>query len=281
MPIPAFSKAVLVAATPAAAGEIAIDANGHIQVYNAVSSSVDVYAPGAPAGSVEMWAGAANAPPAGYLTCDGSSVLRSAYPALFTAIGTIYGTADGSHFNLPLTNTRVVVGVDSSTPFCAAVGYNGGQVSNSSPVHQHYMGDHAHTEGSHNHTEGSHTHTGPSHSHGLVAGYAMVAAGSTAAPNFWINTYVGATSWGPSVNAGWPSAPSGGGSTRTTGAKLGGTTDGAGTGATGASNGAGTGYAAGGGTGNAGSAVLTSYEQTDVVVNVLQPYIVMSYIIKT
>jgi phage-related tail fiber protein len=39
--------------------------------------------------------------PSGWLSCDGSSLLRSAYPALFTAIGTIYGTADANHFNIP------------------------------------------------------------------------------------------------------------------------------------------------------------------------------------
>jgi microcystin-dependent protein len=33
--------------------------------------------------------------------CDGTSYLRTAYPALFTAIGTAYGTVDGTHFNVP------------------------------------------------------------------------------------------------------------------------------------------------------------------------------------
>jgi len=40
-------------------------------------------------------------PPNGTLEADGASLLRSAYPALFAKIGTLYGTADADHFNLP------------------------------------------------------------------------------------------------------------------------------------------------------------------------------------
>lgn len=39
--------------------------------------------------------------PTGFLMCDGSSKLRATYPALFAVIGTAFGAADGTHFNLP------------------------------------------------------------------------------------------------------------------------------------------------------------------------------------
>jgi len=39
--------------------------------------------------------------PDGFLYCDGSSLLRTAYPELFAEIGTAYGAVDGTHFNLP------------------------------------------------------------------------------------------------------------------------------------------------------------------------------------
>ena len=39
--------------------------------------------------------------PSGFLECDGSSLLRSQYQALFNIIGTTYGNADSTHFNLP------------------------------------------------------------------------------------------------------------------------------------------------------------------------------------
>lgn len=37
----------------------------------------------------------------GTLQCDGSSLLRTAYPDLYTAIGTTWGAVDGTHFSLP------------------------------------------------------------------------------------------------------------------------------------------------------------------------------------
>ena len=48
----------------------------------------------------------------GYLLCDGSAVSRTTYVALFDAIGTKYGTGDGSTtFNLPLlTDSRYLQG---------------------------------------------------------------------------------------------------------------------------------------------------------------------------
>lgn len=52
-----------------------------------------------PAGSMLDFAG--ETVPTGWLECDGASLLRASYPALFAAIGTLYGAADGTHFNLP------------------------------------------------------------------------------------------------------------------------------------------------------------------------------------
>ena len=51
------------------------------------------------AGIIQMYGGAVA--PVGYLLCDGASILRATYPALFTAIGTNFGTVDGTHFNVP------------------------------------------------------------------------------------------------------------------------------------------------------------------------------------
>jgi microcystin-dependent protein len=61
------------------------------------------------AGTVIPYAGL-NAP-TGWLMCDGSAVSRSTYATLFSAIGTTYGSGDGSTtFNLPDLRGRVVVG---------------------------------------------------------------------------------------------------------------------------------------------------------------------------
>jgi len=50
-------------------------------------------------GMVQMFANATV--PSGWLECNGASVSRSTYADLFAAIGTTYGSTNGSSFNLP------------------------------------------------------------------------------------------------------------------------------------------------------------------------------------
>ncbi len=63
-----------------------------------------------PPGVMLPYGGAAA--PTGWLLCFGQSVLRADFPALFTAIGTAYGAADGTHFNIPDLRGRVPAGKD-------------------------------------------------------------------------------------------------------------------------------------------------------------------------
>lgn len=51
--------------------------------------------------------------PSGFLLCDGTSYLQSAYSNLYAIIGTAYGTADGTHFNVPDLRGRFLRGTDS------------------------------------------------------------------------------------------------------------------------------------------------------------------------
>jgi phage-related tail fiber protein len=65
-----------------------------------------------PIGSV-FWT-AMNTAPAGSLVCDGSAVSRTTYSALFSKIGTVYGSGDGSTtFNLPDLRGQFVRGWDN------------------------------------------------------------------------------------------------------------------------------------------------------------------------
>lgn len=65
-----------------------------------------------PSGTVVSFAG--SAAPSGWLLCDGSAVSRSTYSDLFSAIGTIYGSGNGSTtFNLPDLRGRTVFGLDN------------------------------------------------------------------------------------------------------------------------------------------------------------------------
>ena len=64
-----------------------------------------------PSGMLAPFAG--STAPTGWLLSDGSAVSRTTYSALFTAIGTTYGTGDGSTtFNLPDLRGRTPFGKD-------------------------------------------------------------------------------------------------------------------------------------------------------------------------
>lgn len=65
-----------------------------------------------PVGTIMMWAG--STAPTGWLLCNGAAVNRTTYSALFTVIGTTYGTGNGSTtFNLPNLLKRFPLGADT------------------------------------------------------------------------------------------------------------------------------------------------------------------------
>ena len=62
-----------------------------------------------PAGTIHDFAGTTT--PTGFLTCDGSAVSRTTYASLFTAIGTTWGTGNGSTtFNVPDLRRYTTIG---------------------------------------------------------------------------------------------------------------------------------------------------------------------------
>ena len=64
-----------------------------------------------PAGVIVAYGG--STAPSGWLLCYGQSLLRASYVALFAAIGTTYGAADGTHFSLPDLRGRIAAGKDN------------------------------------------------------------------------------------------------------------------------------------------------------------------------
>lgn len=102
---------------------------------------------GVPVGAGNLWF--TNTPPTGYLICDGSSVLRATYADLFAIIGTVYGSVDGTHFNLPDLRQRFPIGKAASGT-ANTLAATGGAI------------DHTHTSAAHTHTMGNHTHSVPS-----------------------------------------------------------------------------------------------------------------------
>lgn len=81
--------------------------------------------------------------PTNFLLADGSAVSRTTYSELFEAIGTTYGTGDGSTtFNLPNLKGKVPVGRDSSDTSFDVLGETGGEKTHQLTVNE--MPSHAH-----------------------------------------------------------------------------------------------------------------------------------------
>ena len=100
------------------------------------------------AGLIMIWPGQYNSLPDGWDLCDGNAVGRTdpKYMNLFAAIGTIYGTGDGSTtFNLPDYRARKPVGYTAGDTDYNVVGKTGGTKTaphtHTSALHSHPLGD--------------------------------------------------------------------------------------------------------------------------------------------
>lgn len=96
-----------------------------------------------PVGTILMYGGTTL--PFGYMWCNGSAVSRTVYADLFNAIGTAFGSGDGSTtFNLPDWRERVPMGASDDYP----LGSTGGEKEHTLtalelPSHEHgiYIGN--------------------------------------------------------------------------------------------------------------------------------------------
>jgi microcystin-dependent protein len=108
---------------------------------------------GLPAGSIIQWGG--SAAPVNWLLCDGSAVSRADYGSLFAAIGTSYGSGDGSTtFNLPDLRGRVPVGKNGGS--FGTLGTTGGSetvalTTGQIPAHNHSFSATTSLDGWHSH----------------------------------------------------------------------------------------------------------------------------------
>lgn len=101
---------------------------------------------GVPAGSVIYTA--QSTAPTGYLKANGAAVSRTAYAALFGAIGTVFGAGDGSTtFNLPDLRGEFLRAWDDSR------GVDSGRVFGSAQASQNLSHAHAVTDPGHSHSQ--------------------------------------------------------------------------------------------------------------------------------
>jgi microcystin-dependent protein len=115
-----------------------------------------------PTGSMVIWA--KTTAPTGWLLCQGQTISRTTYADLYAAIGTTFGSGDGSTtFQLPNMKGRMVVGYDTGQSEFNVIGETGGEKAHTLTVAEM-----------------------PSHNHGgatgstLMAPLQAIAAGGTA-----------------------------------------------------------------------------------------------------
>ena len=83
--------------------------------------------------------------PNGWLVCDGAAVNRITYSNLFSALGTLYGSGDGSTtFNLPDYKGRVLVAFDAAQVEFNTLGKTGGKKSHTLTIAEMPAHSHAH-----------------------------------------------------------------------------------------------------------------------------------------
>ncbi|PWC05415.1 phage tail protein [Agromyces badenianii] len=126
---------------------VATVANGAVTIAAAnVADRRQFTAARQPAGAVEMFAGAVI--PGGWLLCNGDTVPRALYPALYAALGgasSPFGQGDGSTtFNLPNFRGRTPVGMNTAEAEFDALGKKGGAKTHTLTVAQ--MPAHSHLE---------------------------------------------------------------------------------------------------------------------------------------
>ncbi len=117
-----------------------------------------------PVGTITMYC--AGTAPTGWLICDGTSYLRSAYPALSAIIGSNFG-GNPTNFNVPDLRSRFPIGTSTIYPLATTSGSatytltsnnlpvhnHGASATSSVPNHNHGVNDpgHSHSDRGHRH----------------------------------------------------------------------------------------------------------------------------------
>ena len=85
-----------------------------MSTYSKIKGDTALYLP---VGTIMPWSKASV--PAGFLYCDGQSVLRTAYADLFALITTTFGSVDSNHFNVPDFQDRSAIGASNNRTFAS------------------------------------------------------------------------------------------------------------------------------------------------------------------
>jgi microcystin-dependent protein len=136
-----------------------------------------------PTGSVLDFAG--STAPTGFLLCQGQTVSRTTYPALYAVIGTTWGAGDGSTtFGLPDLQGRTRIGAGQGTGLTnRALAGTGGEEAHTLLTTELAAHNHTASQGNHTHTDSGHAHycANVDHLHSLQGhthGYTSVTFGA-------------------------------------------------------------------------------------------------------
>lgn len=152
--------------TPPRCIELYTKTDGQIYFRNSSGVETGPLVPAMPSGTTVPYAGITA--PSGWLLCYGQAVSRSTYSDLFSAIGTTYGSGDGSTtFNIPDMRGRAAIGRDDMGGAAASrittggSGINGATLGASGGAETHtlttaQLASHSHgvTDPTHRHTRG-------------------------------------------------------------------------------------------------------------------------------
>lgn len=145
-----------------------------------------------PAGSVMHFA--MESAPTGWLKANGAAISRTTYSDLFSAIGTAFGTGDGSTtFNLPDLRGEFLRGLDDGR------GVDSSRILGSSQSSQNLSHTHTGTAAS----SGAHTHntTVPQPTGGGIASSTTTSGYSASVPTYYTTNSAGAHSHSLTINA--------------------------------------------------------------------------------
>lgn len=129
-----------------------------------------------PVGTIMIYSG--TTVPTGYMIADGSSLSRTDYPELYKVLGTTYGSADSTHFNLPNLSGRTVVGLSTSDNDFKTLGQTGGEKNvtltvSQLPSHTHTFTGSASQTGDESNTH-YHTFTGTTDSSSVIGSFSTL-----------------------------------------------------------------------------------------------------------
>jgi len=110
-----------------------------------------------PVGTIIAWGGQTSSIPKNWALCNGKVISKTAYPDLFTAIGTSWGSSGADKFNLPDLRGRFLRGDDAGTGRDPDAkkrlpSYPGGSTSGVGSAQEDSFQDHSHNQQDHRHS---------------------------------------------------------------------------------------------------------------------------------